>query len=206
MPLLHIDMQSYWISGSGRGQGLAVDEESILDADRLPFLPGRHVKGVLRDAMRWLADARGDIEEDVIKWLFGHPERRSAEWAAPGGALLSVRDARLSEGLRGVLRGDERLRGGLFRALASTAMDPDHGVARDKSLRTFRVVVPVPLVAELQFDEMRLAAMRRAQVPEAVTALCADWESLIEDALVFAPAFGGGRNKGFGRCAARLQR
>lgn len=199
MPILTIDMQSYWISGSGRGQGFAVDEETLVDGDGFPFLPGRHVKGVLLEGVHRLCEVRQDLPDRLPAWLFGAEGRQSADPGSPGRALLLVRDARLSPGLRHELAREPHLRDGLFRTIASTAMEPDIGVARSKSLRTLRVAVPLTLYADVSLD-----ADRSCGVPEEIAAHLGSWPDILQQALAFAPAFGGGRNRGFGRCLASL--
>ena len=48
---LKIDIQSYWHPSTGRGQGSDVDALAHRDKDGIPCLPGRTIKGLLRDAV-----------------------------------------------------------------------------------------------------------------------------------------------------------
>ena len=45
-----IEFFSLWHCGSGLAAGADVDERVIRDKDGLPYVPGRTVKGLLRDA------------------------------------------------------------------------------------------------------------------------------------------------------------
>ncbi len=199
MPLLQIDFSGFWISGSGRGQGFAVDEEGITDEDGYPYLPGRHIKGVLRDAARKLLDVRDDLGPSVIDALFGVGTRTSADTSRAGLGLLSFRDAKLSDSFKRKLKES----GGhpsidLFRTIASTAMT-ESGVAATGSLRVLRVAVPLILTAPVEFDAARAALLLdRPRLSD-------EWRDIVASSLVLVTAFGGGRNKGFGRCFAELR-
>lgn len=198
MPTLEIDFQSYWISGSGRGEGFAVDVETILDEDGLPFLPGRHVKGVLRDAVRKLLEIRTDEDPQIPDWLFGVGTRTAARLDRPGAGLLSVRDARLPNELRSAAIRNPTLRGRMFRTLASTAIQ-EQGIAKAGSLRTLRVAVPLLVLSDISFDTDRLASL-----PPHAASLEVSWSDLVDRALVFVTALGAGRHKGFGQAAVSI--
>ena len=46
----NIALFSYWAIGSGTGQGKGLDNILLKDDDNLPFIPGKTLKGLLRDA------------------------------------------------------------------------------------------------------------------------------------------------------------
>jgi CRISPR/Cas system CSM-associated protein Csm3 (group 7 of RAMP superfamily) len=48
--MLTIDIRGYWHSGTGRGSGSHLDALVDTAHDGLPYLSGRHIKGLLRDA------------------------------------------------------------------------------------------------------------------------------------------------------------
>lgn len=198
MPLLHIDFSGFWISGSGRGRGFAVDEEGITDEDGFPYLPGRHIKGVLRDATRKLLDVEADLTPALIDALFGVETRTSSDVGRAGLGLLSFRDARLSEPFKRGLQEAGGTAADLFRTIASTAM-AETGVAATGTLRVVRVAVPLVLTAPIEFDAARASSF--FDVPR----LSQGWRDIVASSLVMVTAFGGGRNKGFGRCFAGLR-
>src|SRR5206468_769129 len=61
---------TWWHPGTGRGDGATADAVAHCGSDGLPFLPGRTVKGLIRDACRAGAEA-AVIHKDQILTLFG---------------------------------------------------------------------------------------------------------------------------------------
>jgi CRISPR/Cas system CMR subunit Cmr4 (Cas7 group RAMP superfamily) len=98
---LHIRLQTYWHAGTGRGLGAAVDAAAYRDADGLPALPGRHIKGLLRDALEqaqawgWAGHADGVL----LHRLFGQRTEGLSAGEIPASGLLRVSDARMPEAL-----------------------------------------------------------------------------------------------------------
>jgi len=64
------DIHSYWRAGTGRGAGALLDELVHRDGYGLPGLPGRTVKGLLRDAV-CRAELWGHIAKDSTVCWFG---------------------------------------------------------------------------------------------------------------------------------------
>lgn len=50
--VLKITLHGYWHAGSGRGEGPGADASVVRDGAGLPYLPGRTLKGLLREAVR----------------------------------------------------------------------------------------------------------------------------------------------------------
>lgn len=149
---LEVRFLDLWHVGCGRGEGHHLDAAVLRDAGGLPFVPGRMLRGLLRDAVEclvaWNHEAPGRVEH-----LFGGEVPRSD---APGRSLsrpgrLAVSDARLppaeSELLGGEC-GDATLRAALFVAQYQTRIDPLRGSAAAGSLRAVELVVPLTLQAE----------------------------------------------------------
>ena len=61
-----IEFFSNWHCGSGLAAGADVDSLVIKDQNRLPYIPGRTLKGLFRDAATILSD-----DEDTIGVIFG---------------------------------------------------------------------------------------------------------------------------------------
>lgn len=201
---LTIDMLDLWQAGSGRGEGKHLDSVPVLDAQGLPFLPGRTVKGLLRDAVWHLESIEAlaawkDVatETNLTVWLFG--SRDSLETAAdtarqtrytstPGSVWVS--DARLSSGIRHALTDNTAspaLRAALFHDSFSTAIDEVTGQAKNHSLRSKRVCVPMVLTATLETSHSKGL-------------------DIIEAALPLIDAVGTQRTRGLGRCVWTLER
>lgn len=193
--ILHIALKTYWHSGTGRGLGAAVDATSYRDADDLPALPGRHIKGLLRDALGqaqawgWPGHADGAL----LHSLFGQRTERVQPGEIPAGGLLRVSDARLPAALCAWLRVDQQRgqRAALYRVLQSTAVDEASGSAKDHSLRGIEVVVPLDLQADIE--------------PLPGVTLPADWADRLRDVLPLIPAVGAHRTRGLGRAQLTLE-
>lgn len=197
---LTIHFSHYWHAGTGRGSGHHLDAIVNTDADGLPFLPGKTLRGLLRDACqrleRW--NSCPEIQEGDTERLFGstafvpdkeHPRPR--ESTVPGSLFVS--DARLPEAVARWLSTEEGrgLLPGLFREMFSTAMTGD-GVAKDKSLRGMQVVVPLSLTAEVS------PLPGRTPPP--------DWERKVAALLPMIRSAGAHRSRGYGRCRLEVSR
>ncbi|MDS4031991.1 MAG: RAMP superfamily CRISPR-associated protein [Candidatus Contendobacter sp.] len=182
---LKIDIQSYWHPGTGRGSGFHLDAVTHTGPDGLPRLPGRTLKGLLRDAVHraeqwgWPKVPAGSTEA-----LFG-PIGRDGQPTHPG--LLRISDATLPDEVATYLATDDGkpLVSGLYREHFSTAIDATTGVATSRSLRGMQVVVPLTLEALI------------AEIPG--VAAVPDWPIRIEAILPLVTAVGAQRNRGFGR-------
>jgi len=185
--ILQIAIQSYWHPGTGRGSGYHLDALTHTGADGLPRLPGRTLKGLLRDAL-YRAETWGwpELPSGTTEALFG--PRGDGVDTHPG--LLRCTDATLPQEVAAYLASDAGadLVPGLYREHFSTAINPDTGVAEQRSLRGMRVVVPLSLQATV------------SEVP-GVTAV-ADWYGRLAACFCLVTAVGAHRSRGFGR--ARL--
>ncbi len=192
---LHLDLMHYWHAGTGVGRGGHLDAVVRRDALGLPYVPGRTLKGLLRDAVRtahafgWYGDA-----DDPEVLLFGSDSRTpSTDGSTPG--LLRVSDAHLPSPLKDAMKmmaPDQRVTivAGLYREMFSTAVDMDSGTARPKSLRGIEVAVPCQLVADIEWldDASEVRSMQTLRV-----------------ALPLLRAVGSHRNRGYGRMRVELE-
>lgn len=180
---IQIELFSYWHAGSGTGQGSNLDAVIIKDSAGLPYLPGRTLKGLLREGLQTCEDA-GHIAAKTTERLCGRPGDLDA--SAPG--LLFVSNARLPEEERIWLASEDGAthRAALYDRFASTKLT-DEGIAENKTLRTVELCVPLTLTAEVQLDE----------------ANSDDWEAL-QKACSLIRCLGSHRNRGLGRCQFTL--
>jgi hypothetical protein len=217
---LQIDIRTYWHPGTGRGSGYHLDALTHTGADGLPRLPGRTLKGLLRDALyraeRWGWPA---VPAGTTRCLFGSrtggtetADSASAttsdrepptdeNLSTPG--LLRVSDATLPEDVAAWLTTDDgrKLVPGLYREHFSTRVEVGTGVAQGRSLRGMRVVVPLELSARIaevpgpfhaEEDRELLAKLQAG----------GHWKAILETVFPLIPAVGAHRTRGFGR--ARL--
>lgn len=218
MPIynLKIDILDYWHAGSGLSAGTRVDALTVKDAAGLPYLPGRTLKGLLRDACdqleSWGAfNDQPDYGFPVTALLFG--TRGSADQSdrtdvRPG--LLLVNDARLSSeeiAWFSQLKGGNRAQISLLsREVMSTAIENKgvrKGIAKNASLRGMEVSVPMTLLAGVEVcpwiqgdDEWAQAQQKLVQ--------SGSIEKLLKTLLPFVEAIGGNRTRGYGRAEISL--
>lgn len=205
MAELVVEILDYWHVGSSRGSGVAADAVCLRDRHGLPYLPGRQLKGLLRDAVHHcplvVEHVPDRTRDQVVELLFGTEgfvtvgeagERQAVETTVRG--ALGVSDARLPEAIRTYLARDTagHLRAHLFAAMTQTAVDHDRGAAFAGSLRRTEVAVPLELRAGLEW-------LDSPEVEEAVP-----WQALIADALPLVNAIGRHRSRGLGRCRLSL--
>lgn len=191
---LTIDFRSFWHCGGGRGGGAVVDAVVHRDAAGLPVVPGRHLKGLLREAFA-CAEAWGweGFQAGGTAQLFGTRTEQEGGDSEPG--LIRVADAVLPEVTRRYLSESEngrKLVPALFRSLHSTAIESGTSSALRHSLRGIEVVVPLQLQA---------AVSPVKALPEEESNCFAQ----LEKALPLIRAVGAYRNRGLGRARLTLE-
>lgn len=190
--LYRIQFYSEWHCGSGLSKGADIDSLVIRDEHGLPYIPGKTLKGLLRDAAETLCEL-GHATQDTVHTVFGVRAENSDTGSEPGVCFFA--NAELSRDLRDKLlagkksgSGAESPDGGgksldafLFRGHSATAVDAD-GQAVEHSLRRVETVVPLTLFAKV------------ADVPDNAA------RELLEKCLKFTKRLGVNRNRGLGRC------
>ena len=67
-----ITFLSDWHAGSGLSSGADADEVVIKDDNNLPYLPGKTIKGLLKDVFNDFAEAQPELlQKDFIRNNFG---------------------------------------------------------------------------------------------------------------------------------------
>jgi CRISPR/Cas system CMR subunit Cmr4 (Cas7 group RAMP superfamily) len=203
---LHFRILSYWHCGSGRGAGSTVDAVVHKDFYGLPEIPGRTVKGLLRDAVQ-RSEHWGHLKKGTTRRWFGSDSRN---FEIDKGQELSFDDNRLIDRHRsepGLLIFDNAVmvpevtawlqqeeagfRQELYRHLYATAINPETGSAKEKSLRGTEVVIPLDLFAPL-------SVRPNAESEDS------SWISLLPQCLPLIRGLGLSRNRGMGRCQVTL--
>ena len=67
---LTVEILSYWHAGSGLGRGADLDALVLRNGDDLPYLPGRTLKGLLREAFM-ICEEMGHAQKGRTAELFG---------------------------------------------------------------------------------------------------------------------------------------
>ena len=129
---------SNWHCGSGLSAGADVDALVVKDSDGLPYVPGRTVKGLLREAAEELYG-----KTDILNKVFGDKENTN-DTVRTGTAFFS--NATIPGGATIVKDGLQQY---LYQDIATTAIEDD-GIAKDHSLRKTQTVVPLTVKGQIQ--------------------------------------------------------
>lgn len=128
-----ITFLDYWHIGSGLSAGAKLNSSVLKDMDKLPFIGGKTIKGLVREMAELLED------ENLITQCFG------SEGVAMGECYFS--NATLNEEEKEQIVSN-KLQDNLYEEMASTQIDAS-GMAVDGSLREIEVTVPVTLYGEV---------------------------------------------------------
>lgn len=181
-----IEFFSNWHCGSGLAAGADVDALVVKDSDGLPYIPGRTLKGLLREAASELSN-----DSDLLRKIFGIPaksEKNEKEKDEKEKDSVIRGEKRIGEAFFGNATLTDgptiiaaKLTHHLFQTFASTAIDENTGIAKDSSLRKIETVVPCTLDGQIK------------NLPD-------EGRELIEQAMQMVKRIGTGRNRGYGRC------
>lgn len=227
---LEINISSYWHPGTGKGSGSHLD--ALVERDRygLPFVSGKMLKGLFRDAVNRLecwnrlddlkeslditAASAENAENSLTEKLFGSKSYQTDEADKASETLardytqagiLRFSDATFSAEMQAWLGHTEQeaLRQELFRDFYSTAIQYSTGVAKKNSLRGMEMAIPVTLFATISWrgDDV---------VNDAGNDIGNDaykdlWQEVLLRSLPLIRAVGGHRTRGFGRAQLSLQ-
>ncbi len=163
---------SDWHCGSGMTAGPKNDALVRKDQHGLPVVPGKTMKGLLKDAA---ADLFAD--DGFIPTCFGNEDEQSG--------TIFFGPSILSDGLTAYFLEHPKEKGKLYRFLPSIRIDGKTGVAKNKSLRTIEVCIPLTVVGTI------------SDIPE-------DCKDKMVACLKMVKHIGSGRNRGLGRCEIKI--
>lgn len=177
-----IHLLSNWHTGSGLSAGAESDAEVLKDDNHFPYIPGKTIKGLLKDALEEMPNMDGEI----IKSIFGYEERDKEEEKTKEEKVIRThkRKAFFSNATLGKAEREEitpKMADFLYRNVSSTKINKN-GVAENKNLRTMEVCVPIVLEGEI-------SGLEDEKEQKAVT-----------NALKWVRHLGVNRNRGLGRC------
>lgn len=172
-----LEFFSYWHCGSGLSAGADVDLLTIKDEEDLPFVPGKTIKGLLRESSETLASLAPDKypAQDEIEKIFGKTNDGSSMFQ--GCAFFSNAEFPKEDKDFMLRKGYVR---SLFTSVSTTAID-ENGIAKEHSLRRTQVALPCVLSGEI------------LNLPDGCGKLMAD-------SMAFVKRLGANRNRGLGRC------
>lgn len=172
-----IQLLSDWHIGSGLSAGVESDAEILKDDNNLPFIPGKTIKGLLKAALEEMPN----IDQKIIHAVFGYEEQDKTDPKTirthRGTAFFS--NATLAKDEKEEIT--FKMADYLYRNISSTKIN-ERGVAKNKSLRTMEICMPVVLNGEI-------SGITNEKEEKAIT-----------DALKWVRHLGVNRNRGLGRC------
>ena len=182
---LVFEISSWWHCGSGQGSGAGLNALVLRDGDGLPYLPGRTIKGLVRECVQ-KAEIWKHLSKDISLHMFGsetliskpHPAETVAGKLTFANAVLDWPVAHHQS---------KKALAALFGELHATAIEVKTGQAANQSLRAIEVCVPVTLRAKVEGLEN----------PEYLDAL--------KKALPLLRGLGLGRNRGLGQVHVILE-
>ncbi len=179
-----IQFFSPWHCGSGLSAGADVDALVIKDKNGLPYIPGKTLKGLVREAAEDYAALSGAVTTDALNKAFGLPaDADNTDDNISGSAFFT--NATLDDREAAAIIGNHA-QSFLLHHVSSTAIGDD-GVADDHSLRSIETVVPCTLHAAI-YD-----------LPDDVAAI-------IEQSFGMIHHIGVNRSRGLGRCDFHIEK
>ena len=173
-----ITFHTYWHCGSGLASGADADLLVIKDKDGLPYVPGKTIKGLIKEAVDLLYPDNKDTNDyNSVFGISGEGKKKSIR------SDSFFKDATLLDNERKfiVLKKNACH---LYQTISSTAIT-DEGIADDKTLRKIQVCIPCELEGEI------------LDVPEGIA-------EVIISSLNYIKRLGAWRNRGLGRCTFKL--
>ena len=129
---IEIKFFDYWHCGSGSSGGSESDLVVIRDDRGLPFVPGKTIKGHIREIAQIIGD------NDFIDICLGNKEGKDGE--------CYFSNAVIKESI------DSELIPYLYKTISYTQID-EKGLAKTNSLREIEVVIPIKLYGTIDFSD-----------------------------------------------------
>lgn len=179
-----IEMLSDWHCGTGLTAGADVDLICIKDDYGLPIIPGKTLKGLLKEAAKYYKKYDNENNwNDFLKKSFGEQTNNESEQSDKGEYFFS--NATLSQKIIDEIKKDKNKKETLYRQISSTSID-NNGIAKEHSLRKIEVAIPLTLFAKI--DNIKEDDVEK-----------------LEKCFKLVKRLGTNRNRGLGRCKFSLK-
>ena len=166
-----VDFYSLWHCGSGLAGGAEMDAFVLKDRRQLPYIPGKTIKGLIREALEEvICYTSGEHLKEYVLLSLGSETDKGVTYFTNAYLDAKEQEYIISNDLSDLL----------YRNISSTAIGQD-GLAADHSLRVIECTVPCTLHGEIQ------------DIPDE---LYEDYKL----ALQMIKGLGFKRNRGLGRC------
>jgi CRISPR/Cas system CSM-associated protein Csm3 (group 7 of RAMP superfamily) len=177
-----ITFLSEWHIGSGLGAGAELDATVLKDKDGLPYVPGKSIKGLIRQAADEISSMpHQKINNQTIIEIFGQKADDKETESTKANSFFS-NALMLDDEKEEIIK--NQLQDYLYKTFARTKID-DNGIAVDHSLRTIEVCVPIQLEGSIEIEEKH--------------------EKAIIMTLKWVRAMGVNRNRGLGKCKIEIK-
>lgn len=149
-----IEFFSDWHIGSGLSIAGDADAAVLKDSKGQPYIPGKTLKGMFRDAAEQLLEFKEKDSPEHTAWqsfieeVFGKRVNAGEHEGTAGQCFFS--SATLSSQLQELFDEESSLKEGLYRSISSTAISYETGVAKEHSLRKVEVCAPMVLEGEIE--------------------------------------------------------
>lgn len=165
---------SDWHVGSGLSGGAEADAIVLKDKNDLPYIPGKTIKGLIRDAIADMKDA-GQIETN-LESVFGAQGNNEIR-------VASFSNVEIKDEYEEIV--SNNLSDCLYRIIASTKIG-ENGIATSGSLRSIEVCMPISLEGKISNIESE------------------EINTIFKQALKLIRSVGVNRNRGLGRCKIEI--
>ncbi len=183
-----IEFFSYWHASSGLTGGTYADLLVNRTREGLPYIPGRTLKGLLREAAETIQAFQPEmISAAFVQQVFGQqPTQEQLEQEGhTKEAEAFFTNATLSPHLTQAITEEQKPY--LFDVVASTAIEGQKGIAQHGTLRQLEVTVPLTLYASIE------------QFPDEP-----GYEAMMQRCMKWIKRMGLNRSRGLGRCQFSL--
>lgn len=187
----NIEFFNEWHCGSGLSAGADVDSLVIKDKNNLPYIPGKTIKGLVREAMTEILNCTDTWEihrENYIK-LFGNSDDKNylKDDAGKTESIMQrsesfFANAELNSTEKEYLISKPSLIEHLYRSVTNISIDKK-GITNQGSLHRIETTIPLTLEATIM------------NIPDDER-----FKQLLIDSLKFIKRLGLNRNRGLGRC------
>lgn len=185
-----IDFFSYWHVSSGLYGSTYADLLVNKTKDGLPFIPGKTLKGLLREAAEYMNKLDSNfIKVEFINDVFGEEEpegnNKNSEKHRKE-ALSFFSSATLSKNLQSKISSSDSSY--LYTVISSTKID-NNGLAENHSLRELEVTIPLTLYASIEDFPKKEGYIQQ-----------------LEYCMNFVKRMGLNRSRGLGRCQFSIKK
>lgn len=181
---LKIKLYSFWATGTGKAGG-SLDSIVLKDKDNLPYIPGKTLKGLLRDAY---AEIGGKNEET----LFGHSKAGVNDYLKKSDlatGILRFNSAKVLENRSEIIQYSN------FLYHTKTAISLDgNGQAEHQSVRKNEMTIPIALEVDLYYKNIIPEEKDNLKYTEEIIKACKMLRLLGEK-----------RYRGLGRCKIEVE-